>query len=240
MSGTPEKNKANFSDLLAELAGEATAKTRALQVDEAERQARDEALHGALNKLFKFFNQFSHHLNQIKPAIPRVYGVAIQTVYDQLVWLDSFTDYRKQSMQDNALFDHVLLRIQLGNPAAVEIKRRWHQLDNLKGELHAAGLRSIDDLDMMLRDRSKKEFFHIQLAPDFQTRIHFQGNYDSGNIAVSCINLEDFGAVNFTLKPEEVSTTFMDELGLFLMARSNELPDAFQRTRQVPLQTIPR
>lgn len=240
MSSIPEKSKANFSDLLAELAGEATAKTRALQTEESDRQARDAALHGALNKLFKFFNQFTNHLNKIQPAIPRVYGASIQIVYDQLVWLDGFTDYRKQSMADNALLDHVLLRIQLTNPAPLEIKRRWHQLDLLKSELNAAGLRAIDDLDIARSEKTKQEFFHIKLHPDFGLRLHFQGNYDTGEIELHCTNLEDFGALAYTLQTAEITTEFLDELGRYLMGRSAELPERLSRAHRVAAHAISR
>ncbi len=219
MSGTPEKNKANFSDLLAELAGEATIKSRAQESVETERQARDAALHAALNKLFKFFNQFCNHLNQIKPAIPRVYGSSVQIVYDQLSWREGFTDYRKQSMADNALLDHVLLRIKLSRATPPEIKRRWYQLDTL------------------LRDATRQEIFSVQLDSDLSVRLHFQGNYETGGIDLLCTNLEDFGSVAFNLTPEQITTPLLDELGRFLMGRSNVLPDALNRTRHIPQHT---
>jgi hypothetical protein len=239
MSGTPEKSKADFSDLLAELAGEATAKSRALQNEEVERQARDAALHGALSKLFKFFNQFSNHLNQIKPTIPRVYGSPLQIVYDKLVWNEGFTDFRKQSFADNALLDHVTLRIQLHNATPVQIKRRWHQLDDLKNDLSILGLCSLDDLDIALSDKTKQEFFHLHLAPDFYVRLHFQGNYATGNIELLCTNLDDFGTFSCTLPSAAITTQLLDELGRYLMARHNDLPELLQHNRHPAQRAFP-
>lgn len=239
-SSSSEKINFGESDLLAELAGEATQKIKAVESEEAAHQARSASLHAALQRIFKYLNQFTSHVNKIQPSIPRAYGLNIQLVYDALQWTDGFTDYRKQSFADNAFLDHVLLRIGLINTAPIMLKRRWHQIGILKKELHVTGLRPISDIDTIVRDNPQKEFLHVELKPDFQISMHFQGNYDTGAIDLLCTNIEDFGISSFTLTPEEVSPQFLDELGRFLIGRKNDIPELLNRNRRIAQPPVSR
>lgn len=237
---SPEKTNFGGSDFLAELAGEATQKVKAIASEEETRKIRSSALHAALNRIFKYLDQFSNHVNNIQPAIPRAYGLDIQLVYGALQWAEGFTDYRKQSLADNAFLDHVLLRIRLTNTAPVTFKRRWHQIGTLKKELHATGLLALNELDTLLGDHPQQEFFHVELKPDFQIRMHFQGNFKTGAIDLHCTNLEDFGTSSFTLAPEEVSPQLLDELGRFLIGRKHEIPELLSRNRHIAQPPVSR
>jgi hypothetical protein len=228
------------TDFLAELAGEATQKVQVIASEEEVRLAQAASLHSALNQLFKYLNQFFSHVNKIKPAIPRAYGSDIQFVYDALQWAGGSADYRKQSLADNALLDHVLLRIQMTNTTPIKLKRRWHQIGVLKKELHAFGLQPINELDALLQNLPQQEFFHVELKPEFQIRMHFQGNYDTGAVDLLCTNLEDFGVAAYTLKPEEVTPMLLDELGRFLIGRNAEPPKLLSRSHQISQQTVTR
>ncbi len=230
-SFSTEKNNSGESDFLTELAGEATQKIRAVESEEATRQTRLTAVHTALQQIAKYLTQFSSHLNKIQPAIPRTYGLDIQLAYDALQWSEGFVDFRKQSLSENALLDHVTLRIRLTNTAPITLKRRWHQLTNLKKELDLIGLRPVTDLDTLLRDFPQQEFFIIAVEPDFQIRMQFQANYDAGVIDLRCNNFVDFGTNSFTLEPEAFTSQLLDELGRFLIGRKTELPEVLDKTR---------
>jgi hypothetical protein len=235
------KNEAfSGSDLLAELAGEATQKVKALQTAEQDHQARSESLSAALSNIFQFLNPFSTHLNRIKPVIARPYYVDPQAMYNNLQWGDAYTDYRKQSLSENAFFDHVSFRVRLTAPSPVVVKRRWNEVEILKKELDAFGLRTLDDLDELVRGKPKQEFFEVALAPDFLMRIQFQGNYDTGKIDLLCNNFDGFGLASYMLDPEMVNQQLLDEIGRFLIGRKDSLPSLLSSTRYLPKQAIYR
>lgn len=219
------------SDLLAELAGEATQKSKARQSDEEMQRAQSEELNDALNRIFKYFNLFTNHVNTLHPGIARAYGWSTQTEFKDLKWVEGFADFRKQSLADNAYLGEVLLRIRLSSPSPVQIKRWWHQIGTLKQELHAHGLRTPLDLDDMLREQPQQEMFQLELEPDFQISIRFYGNYTSGQIDIRCHNLEDFGNSMFNLDPKSITPPFLDELGRFLLGRNAELPETLRKRR---------
>ena len=212
------------SSLLAELAGEATNKLRVLQTETQDKQARTQRLHDALVKIFQFLNTFSGHVNNIAPTIPRTYNLDPQTAYTSLKWQNAGADYRKQDLSDSALMDHVSFLLRLTAAGPVTVTRRWNQLDTLKNELHVFGLRALDDLDMLVRSKSQQEVFLARLAPDFQIKIKFHGDYKEGLIDMQCNNLDGFGASSFKLNPETVTSELLDDFGCFLIGRTDTLP----------------
>lgn len=240
LSSSSEMENLGESDLLAELADEVSQKFKATQSEEQDRQVSSQNLHEALGKIFQFFNKFSSHLNKIKPILPRPYSVDPRAVYTDLQWNDASADYRKQSLSDNAFFDHVSFRVMLTAPSPVSVKRRWHEVKNLKKELNAFGLRALDDLETLVRGKPQQEFFQAELAPDFLIRIQFQGNYDTGQIDLLCNNFDSFGTHAFMLKPENVTQQLLDEIGRFLLGRKDNLPTLLSSTRYLPKQPIYR
>lgn len=230
-------NKENLSEssFLSELAGEATNKLEAIKENTRDREARAEQLNAALGRIYQFFTLFSRHVNNLEPEIRRSYSLDNQTIFPPLKWKDAFADYRKRDLSDNAFLDHVSFRVRLVSPAPVMVTRRLNQVEILKKELHAFGLRSLGDLDELSRNK-QQETIQVHLAPDFFVRIRFQGNYDGDRIDVRCNNLEGFGAVAFKLAPESVTSNLLDETGRFLIGRSDNLPAALAQTRHFPKQ----
>jgi len=222
------------SDLLAELAGEATQRNKALQSEEQNLQERSQNLHAALSKIFQYFNQFSSHLNKIKPTTPRVYSVDPLTAYSNIQWGEARVDSRKQSLSDKALVDHVSMIVKLTATNPVLTKRRWNELDNLKKELDNLGLRPLEDLNVQARKQPQQEFFQLELAPDFQMRIQFQGNYDTGKIDLLSNNFDGFGLAAHVLDPADVDQRLLDDIGRFLIGRNDSLPEIMSKTRFKP------
>ena len=221
-------------NLLAELADQATQKIRALQSGEELRLAQNLTLHQALNKIFKYLNLFTSHLNQIQPTISRRYDIDEHCAYNALQWTEGFADYRKQSLADNAYLDHVSLRIKLTNSTPVILKRRWYEVQNLKEHLHTQGLRARQEIETLVENKLPNEFFYAELTPDFQVHIQFQGNFTSHQIDMLCTNLDSFGTSAFTLQTNQITPQFLDDFGRFLMGRKVNLPLQLISTRYQP------
>ena len=218
------QSNSNMSSFLAELAGEATQKLEAQRAQQQDRKAIAQSVHSALDRTFQFFSLLTKHLNAIEPDIPRVYALDGKTQFSPLKWKRGVVEYRKQSLADNALLDHVSFQVRLTVPRPVILDRRWERFDETKKELHAFGLKPVEDLDDLWRNRSQKVTFQVGLEPEVLIRMHFQGNYEDGNIDLGFNNLEGFGAMKGRLKSELLQTGLFDEIGRFLMGRSHSLP----------------
>lgn len=220
-----------MSGFLAELAGEATQKLEALRAQQQDRQAVVQSVNAALDRTFQFFNLFTRHLNALEPDIPRVYALDGKTQFSGLKWKSGLVEYRKQSLADDALLDHVYFHVRLAAPEPVAVVRRWEQFDEIRKDLQACGLKSVEDMHEMWRNRPQKVTFQIALEPEFLLRMRFRGDYANGSVDLECNNLDGFGGMKGKVAPELLRGGIFDELGRFLLGRSRDLPRELALTR---------
>jgi len=225
------QSSSDMSSFLAELAGEATQKLEALRAQQQDRQAMVQSVNGALDRTFQFFNLFARHLNAIEPDVPRIYALDGKAQFSQLKWKSGMVEYRKQSLADNALLDHVYFQVRLTVPEPVALIRRWEQFDEVRKDLEAYGLKPIEDMHEMWRNRPQKVTFQVGLEPEFLIRMRFQGNYADGSVDLACNNLDGFGEMKAKVDPELLRAGMFDEIGRFLMGRSSALPRELEFTR---------
>ena len=220
-----------MSGFLAELASEATQKLEAQRAQQQDRQSMKKSVNAALERTFHFFNLFTKHLNALEPDIPRIYALDGKTQFSQLKWKSGMVEYRKQSLADNALLDHVFFQVRLTAPEPVTLTRRWELFDEVRKDLQAFGLKPMEDLHDLWRNRTQKVTFQVGLEPELLIRMYFQGNYTDGGVHLVCNNLDGFGEMKTELKPELLHAAMFDEIGRFLMGRSSTLPQGLGLTR---------
>ncbi|MDH4216352.1 MAG: hypothetical protein OEV23_05585, partial [Gallionella sp.] len=215
--------EASQSGLLAGLALEASNKLDSNQSALQEKQAKARRVDDALNRIVKFFYPFIKHVNDVEPMINRTYRYDARTIFSNLKWRGAVADSRKQSISETALIDYVTFSVKLCAPEPVLLKRPWGPIETLKKELHHLRLRVIEDIETDNK-KSKHEWLEAKLAADFPVQIKFQGNYTESNIEVMCRNVGAFGVVAYKLEPDNATPAFLDDLGLFLLGRSDKLP----------------
>ena len=220
-----------MSSFLTELAGEASQKLEAKRALQQDHQAVTQSVHTALERTFHFFNLFTKHLNALEPDVSRVYALDGKTQFSQLKWKSGMVEYRKQSLADNALLNHVYFQVRLTVPEPVKVTRRWEQFDEFRKDIQAFGLKSLEDMHEMWRNRPQKVTFQVSLEPEFLIWMRFQGNYADGSVDLECKNLNGFGEMRAKLKPELLQTGMFDEIGRFLMGRTSTLPQELGLTR---------
>lgn len=211
------------SSFLAGLALEAQISLASKQSLDQHNRARARSVHDALDRLLKFLIPFIKHVNTVKPEINRSYRLDARTVFANLKWEDAIVDSRKQSLTDAAQLAYVAFSVNLRAPEPVLIKRPWDQFNALKKELHHLRLRTLDDLEE-IHKKPKQEWLEARLDSALPVQITFQGNYGNGKIEVLTRNLAEFGQVAFRLEPDDITPTLLDELGLFLIGRTDKLP----------------
>ena len=120
-----------------------------------------------------------------------------------------------------------MLNINLSAPEPVLLKRPWDQFDALKKELQHLRLNVLDDLYDLYK-KPKQEWLEARLDPVLQLQILFKGNYETGKIDIATRNIEELGPAAVKLEPEDISLELLDELGLYLIGRSDKLPAQFR------------
>lgn len=220
-----------MSGFLAELASEATQKLEAKRAQQQDRQSIEKNVNAALERAFKFFNLFTSHLNAIEPELPRIYALDGRTQFSRLKWKNGMAEYRKHSLADDALVDFVYFQVRLVAPEAVAVTRRWEQFDEFRKDIGSFGLKPMEDLVELWRNRSQKVTFQVNLEPEFIVWMRFRGNYADGTVEVESNNLDGFGMMKGKIHPEPLQAGVFDEVGRFLMGRSNALPQGLSLQR---------
>lgn len=214
------------SGLLASLAREAKENLDSKQSIDRHKQAKACRVHDALDRTFQFFTLFIQHVNNIEHKIGRAYRLDARTVFSSLEWQGATIDYRKLGLSESAHLAYVVFNLKLVAPEPVLIKRPWDQFEALKKELQHLRLNVLDDLAELYK-KPKQEWLQAQLDPVLQVQILFKGNYENGKIDVATRNIKELGSSSFKLEPEDINPDFLDELGLFLIERTDKLPAHF-------------
>jgi hypothetical protein len=221
-----------MSDFLAQLAGEATQKLAAQRALQQDRQTLTQNVNAALERTFQFFNVFTKHVNALEPDLPQVYALDAKSRFSQLKWKSGMVEYRKQSLADNALMDHVFFQVRVVAPEPVTVTRRWELFAEFRRNLDVFGLKSLEDMHELWRNRTQTVTFQVHLEPEFLICMRFQGNYEAGSVDMTCNNLDGFGVMAAQLDPELLQPGTFDEIGRFLMGRSSVLPQSLDLVQE--------
>lgn len=233
----PEQKAADetHSSLLDGLAREAeqtmglkNAAAQNLQAGAQRMQGERQRVQDTLTTLYKFFSVFSQHINKVEPAITRLYRFGRQRAYSNLTCKNAVAETRKQDISETALLDYTLFSFRLWAPKPPVITWPWDQLAELNEQLQKMKLRPMNDLSMGGK-RSLQEWAEITLSADLPVYIKFKGNYEQSRIDVQTLNLEALGTAAFQLELGDVTQELMDGIGLFVLGRSEKLPEALRR-----------
>ena len=225
---------ASESSLLAGLAREAEGKAVTKQtVPEAMGQpvahyAKDRRLHETLGRIAQFLDPLAQQVKKVEPPIKRTYTFGRRAVFTNLTCRTAHSDSRRQYLSESALLDYVFLSVILCAPAPVVISRPRDMLDTLKEQMNKLKLRSLDDFELLGKG-PQDDWVQVRLAPDFPMHVQFKANYGEDYIDVHTLNIETFGPVSFKLKIEDVTPELLDGIGLYLLDRTDKLPEALRR-----------
>lgn len=217
------------SGFLASLAQEAMQSQHARNQQDQGKFESNRKVHEALDRVLKFFLPFIKHVNTVSPQINRSYRLDARSIYTNLKWHNALVDARKQGAHDDALHSYVTFSVSLLAPEPVPLKRPWSQFDAVVKELAHFKISSLDDLHY-LHKHPQTEWLEARLDPALPVHVHFQGNYELGKVDVLTRNLQDFGQTALRLDQADISVPLLEELGMFLISRSDKLPEKLQAT----------
>lgn len=136
------------SSLLTELAQESEKKQIENLSQTQALKARSQYLNDALDKISGFFISFTQLANDMVPDISRSYRLDARTAYENLKWVSSHVEIRKQNLSATALIAHVTFTVSYRSPEIILVTRPWNQLEILKKEINNLKFVVLDESEL--------------------------------------------------------------------------------------------
>ncbi len=201
--------------------------------DATERDALVKAMsvHNALDALNRFFTPFIAHINAVTPQIGRLYSLGAGTTYSHLKLQNAaMARYsRTPDSSDPTFLGSVVVSYNLCAPVPVHIKRQRDRIEALKLELQQFKLHILDGPENISK-LDHQEWVTLRLSAEIPVQLRFEANHDQYCIDVTTLNLEAFGVSSFRLEANDVTSKSLDQIGNFILGRSNELPSVLRKT----------
>jgi len=214
-----------------------TEKTLSEQEQKKQEGLRVQAqLDASLRRIFAFLNELVQQLNILKPAIPRVYPLADQQEFKNLVWQSGHVDYRSTSLHTaTAELESVTLTYRLASddpPLCLE--RRSESAEILQKKLFDLNL-SAEVKKTFYDNRSILEKALFMIRPEIKTQVRWLGNPEDGRLRCETNNLERFGRLTWLLPVEApMDIRFLNEFGHLLMGQKHDFPNILNRKPEAP------
>lgn len=207
-----------------ELAASAAQDADHVRSEELRRKLAGARIGRALRLLADYFDQFTQHLDLLKPALELDYALDRQHRFAGIHWQDSTTRNESDSRSERTLPGKFVLRIRL-TAAPLSMLVGDDAMRRIENELHLAQLawHAAGSVDLPGRSVGQR----IEVEGAIPVQLVFSGDLDQGRIILRCRNLLGLGLSAYAVDPAIIDAAAMDQLGNCLLGRSKRLPDAF-------------
>ncbi|HRF10991.1 MAG: hypothetical protein AW09_001096 [Candidatus Accumulibacter phosphatis] len=220
----PSPNRSG-QGLLAELAHAAERLSQQKIEEDRSQQQIEQRFDRALRLIFDYLNQFTQHLNVIKPALSLVgYTLDFRHRFGTGRCAEGFVNYRTRSNSEMALIETVTLRLRYATEA-LDVIRPAEKAQELRDELDLLNLRITGERNVDLaRNGSSVRF---TLAGSIPVQVNFRCDLSNGRLIVRGRNFGALGLSAYLIDLERLSHASLEAIGLILLGRAVRLPNEF-------------
>jgi len=202
-----------LDDLKREAEEKMTHEEAALQAKQEQERVFHDVIDPVMRKLFAYCQELAKNLNYVKPDIQPAYTIPGVKGEHRYAQSDYFVD---DYHEGRFSFRYIC---QSGHKHNVHCTTEA-DLDRMKDFLWRNGLRyqSREFFDSSYNKRA--EFYIEGRVP---VEIQFSARPDTGSIDVTVTNYDDFGKTQISLRPQDVTDSFNDQLAHFVVRKENRL-----------------
>jgi hypothetical protein len=224
---TPEAVAHAQTGMLARLREQAERRQIELHGQFAQRTVANEAIDHALKQVFYYFHELTKQLNVIKLPVPRAYALIDDYALDGLVWQEGFADYRTQSQSAGAMVELVTFSYRLQGTRGLRIERGELAIERLRALLFDYGLQFSCNEYRNARRHLERAEFHIE--PVVSVSARWRADFDAGIIVLETRNLERFGSLSLSLRPQAVDQALLDAFTSAVLAQPSDFRELARR-----------
>lgn len=197
---------------------------------------RDEALRLVEEKMkhsFHYLNDLLKQLAVIKPTNPTVYSVPGVGDLKDLLFSDSFIDFRRKRINDRDHFDVITFYLKWESGASLVVTRDMPvTVQKVRDLLFSYSLKFAEEETRNERGIVANTKFTVQ--PVIVTDIAIKADHVQGRLLLTTKNLQRLGRDEFVLPAGEIDDALLEEFAKALIGQPNAFPFRKYRSTSAP------
>lgn len=187
----------------------------------------------ACKNVLDYFVALAPQLNVLQRITSARYVLDRQTSFTDLQQKDFHADARRGALNQQRVFDHVVLHWQLfGTGNLVLHKNFLPDIEKLESRLRQSGA-EVDSEAVRHPDTGKLQSMRYSLALKFRAQIRVKPLHEEGCVQFLLNNLDGFESVTVDFPASEVHNRRLDELARLILGEPNEFLAGGRNLRRV-------
>lgn len=224
----PVKPSAPCGGLLDQLRDEVALRQRGANEASRDAERLRESLDRSLRAVFDYCRDLSTQLNFLKPQVARNYYLLdSDDPIRNLSWQEGYADFRTRATGEGGSIERVSMGFTLRGPGQRSLERAGGAVERLRQMLFDLGLKfECQERRNRLRELESGVF---TVLDEVSVQVVWRADFEKGEIVMEARNLERLGFVTFTLRPEAIGPTLLDEFGRLVLGRDNRFRSCLAR-----------
>jgi len=175
-----------------------------------------------MKQTFQYVHELLKQLGIVKPTSPLVYSIPGVTEFRNLVFSESFIDYRKKRISDKEYFDTVHFFIKWAGPDTyVTEKDMPPAMQRIREALWLSKIKFIEE-----EKKNSKGFVvgaKFIVPASVLTDIVIKADHEQGRLHFQTTHMFGLGVEYITVPAQEISESMLDDLAKALIGQPSEI-----------------
>src|SRR5215510_94921 len=175
-----------------------------------------------MKQAFQYSHELLKQLGIVKPTSPLVYSIPSVTDFRNLVFAESFIDYRKKRINDKEYFDTVHFLIKWAGPDTFTTDKYMPPaMERIREQLWLSKVKFIEEEKKNAKGFVVGAKFIVPAA--VLTDIIIKADHEQGKLHFQTTHMFGLGMEYISVPAQEVNDSMLDDLAKALIGQASEL-----------------
>jgi hypothetical protein len=212
--------KSPKSHLLEELRAKAESVSAMRVVQQELSREVVERVDARLHTVLQYFDEACKLLQIIAPTIERDFALPQIVRYSGMTFDRGMVMFRKQRLQQQDVFSHVVIYYTLTGPPPPPVKVAMRRSPEVERALVAANIEFTCETDSAVRGGASNNSIHV--ASGLRCEVRFDPDFVNDSIIVTLRNVDRFEPIMLDFAPAALDTEALDDLVNLMLGKPNQ------------------
>jgi hypothetical protein len=173
-----------------------------------------------MHTVFQYFDEACKLLQTISPPVERYFELQHIVRYEDLRLEKASVTFRKQRVQDQDVYDYVVVYYGLGGPPVPPLRVPIRSSQDIESALVSAHIKFTCDTDSSVQTGATYNV--IRIAPGLRCEARFDPDFENGRIVVTLRNVDRFEPVILDFETAALDTQALDDLVNLVLGKPSQ------------------